>query len=62
MRTQGIWIGSSYLTEALDLQALRDTRNSCIKTEYPPASMLAVKRLVREEYLIKVEAMAVVSE
>jgi enamine deaminase RidA (YjgF/YER057c/UK114 family) len=52
-----------YLTDASDLQALRDTRNSYINTENPPASTLVVvKRLVREEYLIEVEAVAVVGE
>jgi enamine deaminase RidA (YjgF/YER057c/UK114 family) len=52
-----------YLTDASDLQALRDTRNSYINTENPPASTLVVvKQLVREEYLLEVEAIAVVSE
>jgi enamine deaminase RidA (YjgF/YER057c/UK114 family) len=54
---------SYYLTDASDVQALRDTRNSYINTENPPASTLVVvKQLVREEYLIEVEAVAVVSE
>ena len=52
-----------YLTDASDLQALRDTRNSYINTDSPPASTLVVvKRLVREEYLIEVEAVAVANE
>ena len=52
-----------YLTDASDLQALRDTRNSYINTENPPASTLVVvKRLAREEYLIEVEAIAVADE
>jgi enamine deaminase RidA (YjgF/YER057c/UK114 family) len=52
-----------YLTDASDLQALRDTRNSYINTEAPPASTLVVvKQLVREEYLLEVEAIAVVNE
>jgi enamine deaminase RidA (YjgF/YER057c/UK114 family) len=52
-----------YLTDASDLQALRDTRNSYINTENPPASTLVVvKQLVREEYLLEVEAVAVVAE
>jgi enamine deaminase RidA (YjgF/YER057c/UK114 family) len=52
-----------YLTDASDLQGLRDTRNSYINTENPPASTLVVvKQLVREEYLLEVEAVAVVSE
>ena len=52
-----------YLTDASDIQALRDTRNSYINVENPPASTLVVvKQLVREEYLIEVEAIAVASE
>ncbi|HEY7181206.1 MAG TPA: RidA family protein [Blastocatellia bacterium] len=52
-----------YLTDASDLQALRDTRNSYINTENPPASTLVVvKQLVRDEYLLEVEAVAVVAE
>jgi enamine deaminase RidA (YjgF/YER057c/UK114 family) len=52
-----------YLTEATDLLALRDVRNRHINREQPPASTLVVvKQLVREEYLVEVEAIAVVSE
>ena len=52
-----------YLTDASDLQALRETRNGYINTENPPASTLVVvKRLVREEYLLEVEAIAVAGE
>jgi enamine deaminase RidA (YjgF/YER057c/UK114 family) len=52
-----------YLTDASGVQAVRDIRNNYINTESPPASTLVVvKQLVREEYLIEVEAVAVVSE
>jgi enamine deaminase RidA (YjgF/YER057c/UK114 family) len=52
-----------YLTDASDLQSLRETRNNYINTEHPPASTLVVvKQLVREEYLLEVEAIAVVNE
>ena len=52
-----------YLSDASDLQALRETRNGYINMENPPASTLVVvKRLVREEYLIEIEAIAVASE
>jgi enamine deaminase RidA (YjgF/YER057c/UK114 family) len=52
-----------YLTDASDLQALRETRNSYINTEAPPASTLVVvKQLVREEYLLEVEAIAIVND
>jgi len=52
-----------YLTDASSLQALRDTRNSYVNTEHPPASTLVVvKQLAREEFLVEIEAVAVVSE
>jgi len=52
-----------YLTDASEIQSLRETRTSYINTENPPASTLVVvKQLVREEYLIEIEAVAVVSE
>jgi enamine deaminase RidA (YjgF/YER057c/UK114 family) len=52
-----------YLTDASGVQAVRDIRNNYINTESPPASTLVVvKQLVSEEYLIEVEAIAVVSE
>mgnify|MGYP001324414690 CR=1 FL=1 len=52
-----------YLVDASDLQALRETRNAYINVESPPASTLVVvKQLVREEYLIEIEAIAVANE
>jgi len=49
-----------YLTEASDLQSLRETRDRYVNTENPPASTLVVvKQLVREEYLVEIEAIAV---
>jgi enamine deaminase RidA (YjgF/YER057c/UK114 family) len=52
-----------YLSDASDLQALRETRNSYINMDNPPASTLVVvKQLVREEYLLEAEAIAVVPE
>ena len=52
-----------YLTDASDLQSLRDTRNRYLNVENPPASTLVVvKGLFREEFLVEVEAVAVVSD
>jgi len=49
-----------YVTDASRVQALRDIRDSYVNKEHPPASTLVVvKQLVREEYLIEVEAIAV---
>lgn len=52
-----------YLTDASNLQALRDARDNYINKEAPPASTLVVvKQLVRPEYLCEVEAIAVVND
>ncbi len=52
-----------YVTETSDLPALREVRDSFVNREQPPASTLvAVKRLVREEFMIEVEAIAVTAE
>ena len=52
-----------YLADASDLASLREIRNSYINMENPPASTLVVvKRLVAEEYLVEIEAIAVVAE
>jgi enamine deaminase RidA (YjgF/YER057c/UK114 family) len=52
-----------YLTDASDLLPVREVRNNYINRENPPASTLVVvKQLVREEYLIEVEAIAVVND
>lgn len=52
-----------YLTDGSDLLPVREVRNRYVNTENPPASTLVVlKRLVREEYLIEVEAIAVVND
>ena len=52
-----------YLTDASDLQSLRETRDRYVNTENPPASTLVVvKQLVREDYLVEIEAIAVATE
>jgi reactive intermediate/imine deaminase len=52
-----------YVTDANDLPSIRDIRDSYVNREHPPASSLVVvKRLVREEFLIEVDAVAVVSD
>ncbi|MGE0127926.1 MAG: RidA family protein [Blastocatellales bacterium] len=52
-----------YLADASEMQALREVRNSYINLEAPPASTLVVvKQLVRPEYLLEVEAVAVADE
>lgn len=54
-----------YIADApgLQLEGLREIRDSYIDTEKPPASTLVVvKRLVREEYLLEIEAIAVIKE
>jgi enamine deaminase RidA (YjgF/YER057c/UK114 family) len=52
-----------YLTDASDLQRLREIRNRHLNVEQPPASTLVVvKQLFREQFLVEVEAVAVVGE
>lgn len=52
-----------YLTDASEMQALREVRDSYINLAAPPASTLVVvKQLVRPEYLLEVEAVAVAGE
>ncbi len=52
-----------YVTDATNIQTLRDVRDSYINPEHPPASTLVVvNQLFREELLIEVEAIAVVKD
>lgn len=52
-----------YLTEASDLQILRDVRDSYVNREQPPASTLViVKQLVRPDLIIEVDAIAVTKD
>jgi 2-iminobutanoate/2-iminopropanoate deaminase len=52
-----------YLTDASDIQILRDVRDSYVNREQPPASTLAiVKQLLRPELLIEVDAIAVAKD
>ena len=52
-----------YITDASGIPSVREVRNAYINTENPPASTLVVvKQLVREEYLIEVEAIAVTND
>ncbi len=49
-----------YVTDMTQLPALREVRNRYVNTETPPASTLVgVRRLAREEFLIEIEAVAV---
>jgi len=52
-----------YVIGANDIQSIRDARDTYVDREHPPASSLVVvKRLVREECLIEVDAIAVVPD
>ena len=51
-----------YVVDMKQIQTLREVRSGYVNTEEPPASTLVeVKRLAREEFLIEVEAIAVVA-
>jgi enamine deaminase RidA (YjgF/YER057c/UK114 family) len=48
-----------YVTDASQVQQIRDVRDTYINTDAPPASTLVeVRRLVRQEFLIEVDAIA----
>jgi reactive intermediate/imine deaminase len=52
---------NSYVVDMSQVQALRDIRDKYVNTESPPASTtVGVQRLVREELLVEIEAIAVV--
>ena len=52
-----------YLTDLAQLPALRQLRDQYVNTSQPPASTLvAVKALFREEFLIEIEAIAIAPE
>jgi reactive intermediate/imine deaminase len=52
-----------YVVDISQLQAFRDVRDKFVNTENPPASVLVeVRRLVRDEFLIEIEATAVLPE
>ena len=52
-----------YVTDFAELEGLRRVRNRYVNVERPPASTaVAVKRLFREEFLIEIDAIAVVPD
>jgi enamine deaminase RidA (YjgF/YER057c/UK114 family) len=52
-----------YVVDASQVQALREVRDKFVNTESPPASALVeVRRLVRDDFLIEVEATAVLPD
>ena len=52
-----------HITDANDIQSIRDARDAYVDRKHPPASSLVVvKRLVREEFLIEVDGVAVVPD
>ena len=52
-----------FLIDASALPAIRAVRDRYVNTEHPPASTaVEVRRLFRDEYLIEVEAVAVLPE
>ena len=52
-----------FVTDASQFPVVREVRNQYLNTDNPPASTgVAVRQLVREEWLIEVEATAVVPD
>ena len=54
---------SWYLTDLANLEGVRDARRRVVKRDEPPpaSTLVQVARLFREEFLIEVEAIAVVA-
>lgn len=52
-----------YVTDVSQLQIFREVRDKYVDTENPPASsMVEVRKLVREEFLIEIDAVAMLPE
>ena len=52
-----------YIVDISQIQAIRDVRNRYINTAHPPASTaVEVSQLVRREFLLEVEAIAVLQD
>ena len=52
-----------YVTDISHLQIFREVRDKYVNTENPPASsMVEIRRLIREEFLIEIDAVAVLPE
>jgi reactive intermediate/imine deaminase len=52
-----------YLLDIAQIQLVRDVRNQYISAQQPPASTaVEVRRLVRDDFLIEIEAIAVVPD
>ncbi len=52
-----------YVTDISQLSVFREVRDKYVNTENPPASsMVEIRRLVREEFLVEIDATAVLPE
>lgn len=52
-----------YVTDISQLQIFREVRDKYVNTKNPPASsMVEVRKLVREEFLVEIDAVAVLPE
>ena len=49
-----------FLKNAEDFGTLKEVRAQYLTTPYPPTTLLIVKNLAREEWLLEIEAMAIV--
>lgn len=54
---------TTYVVETADVQALRDARKRYMNAEHPPAhTAVPVSRLFRPDFLVEIEAIAVLPE
>jgi enamine deaminase RidA (YjgF/YER057c/UK114 family) len=49
-----------FMTDVSEIQTFREVRNSYLTKELPASSLVQVARLARPEFLIEIEAIAVV--
>ena len=49
-----------YITDVSQVQKVRDVRNQFIRSDFPASTLVEVKALVRPEFMIEVEAIAVI--
>jgi reactive intermediate/imine deaminase len=49
-----------YITDVSQVQKVRDVRNQFIQSDFPASTLVEVKALVRAEFMIEVDAIAVV--
>lgn len=50
---------TTYLTDPAHLQGFRNVRNAVLRDPFPPNTLVFIKQLARPDYLVEIEAIAV---